>query len=242
MPAAVPPQIYARTGNPAQAQPAASITRISGVATFTWIGDDPLTKTPHVTLQKETATAGVFADVVRRSGRVVEDMEFTLAYTPQPLQRSGPQTHYWVVEWQAVPWVGAPGVDALDARGGVPLGNYRFHVEGAGWTLDSNPFAVVAGGVMLGAPMRTGGNVKVSVNWSSPKGWRLMDMALNSNQPVPVRSQTVNVELLNNADAVVGGGTVSTDAMGSAQVTDIAAATKVRVTDRFTNTVTVSLP
>lgn len=240
VPATVPALVYARTGTPAQAQPAASIPRISGIATFTWIGDDPLTKTPRVTLQKETG--GVFANVTRRSGRPVEDMEIVLAYSPSPLQRSGPQTHFWVAEWQAVPWVGATGVDALGDRGGLPLGNYRFHVEGAGWTLDSNPFAVVSGGAILAVPTRTGGNVRTIVSWHAPKGWRLMDMSANSNTPVPVRSQQVTVELLSAADAVVATQAVATDGSGVVQVPDSGAAAKVRVTDRFGNAATANLP
>ncbi|MBL0214406.1 MAG: hypothetical protein IPQ07_11015 [Myxococcales bacterium] len=242
VPATVPDLVYARTGKPAQAQPQATISRVSGIATFTWIGDDPLTRTPHVTLQKETGTPGAFANVTRRSGRPVEDMEVTIAYTPSPLQRSGPQTHFWVAEWQAVPWVGAPGLDNLSDRGGLPLGNYRFHVEGAGWSLDSDPFAVIAGGVVLGAPSRTAGNVKVGVSWHAPKGWRLMDMSLSSNQPVPVRSQQVTVELLTAADAVLSSATVATDASGNAQVADLGSAAKVRVQDRFGNTATSPLP
>ena len=242
VPATIPDVVWARAGKPTQAQPAATIPRVSGLATFTWIGDDPLTKTPHVTLQKETTTPGTFADVTRRSGRVVEDMEVTIVYSPSPLQRSGPQTHFWVAEWQAVPWVGAPGLDSLDDRGGVPLGNYRFHVEGSGWTLDSSPFAVVTGGVVLGQPTRASGNVRVGVTWHAPKGWRLMDTQLMSNQPVPLRAQQVTVDLLNAADAVVSTGGATTDGSGNVSVADIAAATKVRVTDRFGNIGTATLP
>jgi len=240
VPATVPALVYARTGTPAQAQPAASIPRVSGIATFTFIGDDPLTKTPKVTLQKETG--GVYANVTRRSGRPVEDMEIVLAYSPSPLQRSGPQTHFWVAEWQAVPWVGMTGLDTLNDRGGLPLGNYRFHVEGAGWMLDSTPFAVVAGGVILAPPTRTGGNVRTVTSWHAPKGWRLMDMASNSNTPVPVRSQQVTVELLTAADVALSTQTVSTDGSGVAQVPDNVAAVKVRVTDRFGNSATANLP
>src|SRR5688572_18916343 len=169
VPATVPAGIWARTGTPAQAQPLAQIPRVAGIATFVWIGDDPSTQTPRVTLQYET-TPGVWDAVKRRSGRIVEDGEIVLAYTPNPLQRSGPQTHYWVVEWQAVPWVGASTLDGLGDRGGVPLGNYRFHVDGKGWSLDSAPFAVVGGGVSLTAT-RTGGNIQTSVRWHASKGW-----------------------------------------------------------------------
>ncbi len=241
VPATVPSLVYARTGTPTQAQPAATISRISGVATFTWIGDDPLTKTPRVTLQKET-NPGTFANVTRRSGRPVQDMEVVLAYSPSPLQRSGPQTHFWVAEWQAVPWLGETGLDSLNDRGGLPLGNYRFHVEGAGWMLDSTPFAVVAGGVILAPPTRTGGNVRTVVSWYAPKGWRLMDMSAPSNTPVQVRSQQVTVELLTAADVVLSTQSASTDGSGAVLVPDNAAATKIRVTDRFGNSAILALP
>ena len=239
VPTTIPAGIWARTGSPTQAQPLAQIPRVAGVATFVWIGDDPSTQTPKVTLQYETAT-NTWAPLARRSGRIVEDSEIVLAYTPNPLQRSGPQTHYWVAEWQAVPWLGAPGLDALDDRGGVPLGNYRFHVEGKGWSLDSAPFAVVGGGVSLTA-MRTGGNIQTSVRWHAPKGWRLLDMALMSNQPIPVKSQQVKVELLGTADAVLSIAMPTTDGAGNVSVADNAAALKVRVTDRFGNIATIPL-
>jgi hypothetical protein len=62
-----------------------------------------------------------------------------------------------------------------------------------------------------------------------------------SNQPIPVRSQDVTVELLGAADAVLSTATVTTDGAGVASVPDNAAALKVRVTDRFGNAATVAL-
>jgi neutral ceramidase len=243
IPATVPPVTWARTGTPAQAQPQGPISRVSGIATFVWIGDDPSVRTPRVTLQLETAPgSGTFAPVARRSGRVVDDGEIVLAYTPSPLQRSGPQTHVWVAEWQAVPWVGAPNVNGLDARGGVPLGNYRFHVDGEGWALDSQPFAVVAGGLELAGVTRTGGVVKAQVTWNAPKGWRLMDLQLASNQPVPVRSQPVQVTLLDGVGGTVASMQVTSDANGNAQVPEVAGARNLRIADRFGNSSTVAIP
>ena len=241
VPTTIPSVTWARTGTPTQAQPAAQIPRISGIATFTWIGDDPQTKTPHVTLQKET-TPGNFAAVTRRSGRVVDDAEVVIAYTPSPLQRTGPQTHVWVAEWQAVPWLGAPNVDSLDDRGGVPLGKYRFHVEGNGWMIDSNAFTVVPGGLVVDQPARTGGTIYASANWHAPNGWRLMDMALKSNQPIPVRVQLVTVTLLGAGNVDLGSTQVTTDGSGLASVPNNAAAVSIKITDRFGNAATVPIP
>ena len=233
VPSSVPASVWSRVGPPAQSQPSPTIPRVSGVAQFVWIGDDPSTQTPHVTLEYEVSTNN-FVPVTRRSGRVVEDQEIVLAYTPNPLQRSGPQTHYWVAEWQAVPWVGATGLDSLDDRGGVPLGRYRFHVEGKGWMLDSDPFQVVTG-VVAPSAVRSGGTIHTTARWFAAKGWRLMDMSLMSNQPVPVRNQRVTIELLNSTNTPIASASVMTDANGIADMADNALAASVRVTDRFGN-------
>ena len=237
VPTAVPAGTWVRSGTPTQAQPAAQVERVAGLATFVWLGDDPAVKTPRVTLQRDTG-GGTFANVTRKSGRPVEDQELVLSYTPSPLVRaSAPQTHVWAVEWQAVPWLGAPGLDTLDDRGGLPLGNYRFHVAGSTWTLDSQPFAVVAGGVAI-TPTRAAGTIKTVVTWSAPKGWRLMDMSLMSNQPVPVRSQQVTVELLGTAGVSLSTASMNTDSAGAVSVPDNALAMAVKVTDRFGNSAT----
>ena len=240
VPATVPVETWARTGTPAQAQPDASIPRVAGLATFVFYGDDPNVRTPHVTLQRD-AGGGTFVDVLRRSGRAVDDLELVRAYTPVPLQRTGPQHHVWVVEWQAVPWLGAPAVDGLDARGGVALGTYRFHVAGKGWTLDSSPFSVVPGGVELTAAARAGTTIAITAALHAPKGWRLMDMTRPSNLAVPIASQQVTVELLGAGDAVLSTTVVTTDATGVATVPDNVQALKVRVMDRFTNVATRAL-
>jgi hypothetical protein len=239
VPATVPVETWARTGPPATAQPDAQIQRVSGIATFVFYGDDPQVKTPQVTLQYE-ASPGVYSDVTRKSGRVVEDQEVTKAYTPSPLQRMGPQHHVWVVEWQAVPWLGSPDGDTFDTRGNVRLGNYRFHVVGSAWTLDSNPFAVVPGGLQVTAARAT--TINVGVHWYAPKGWRLMDMNLMSNQPIPVRSQSVTVSLLDAANAVKSTAIVATDGNGSVAVPDVSGATQAKVTDASGNSLTVPIP
>ncbi len=244
VPTTIPDHTWARTGPPVQAQPAAQIPRVSGIAQFVWLGDDPQTQTPRVLLERETATQGTFAPVTRRSGRLVEDQELVVAYTPNPLQRgTTPQQHVWVVEWQAVPWLGEAGLDALGARAGVPLGTYRFHVTGKSWTLDSAPFEVVAGGLLVRtATPVTAGHIAATVALHAPQGWRLLDMDLPSNQPVPLRSAAVTVDLLDANGAVKRTAAVSTDANGGVEVAPVAGATQLRVTDGFGNSSTLGFP
>src|SRR6185503_19529289 len=101
--ATVPEDTWVRSGTPAQAQPEATISRVSGIATFVWIGDDPLVKTPIVHLQREAGPAWV--DVTRANGSAITDGELVRTYTPQPLRRVAgqAQTHVWAVEYQVVP-------------------------------------------------------------------------------------------------------------------------------------------
>jgi neutral ceramidase len=238
IPATVPIDTWARTGTPAQAQPAATIERVAGIATFVWIGDDPQVKTPHVTLMREI-TPGLYAPATRHSGRVVDDQEVTIAYTPEPLVRSGPQTHVWVAEWQAVPWLGAPGLDSLDDRGGVPLGNYRFRVDGDKFSIDSAPFTVVPGGLMASASRGT--TINATAKWWAQKGWRLMDMVANSNMPVPVRNQQVTVVLKDGSGGTLATSTATTDANGGVSVGNNASAVTVQITDRFGNVASATI-
>ena len=242
VPAAVDAEVWLRSGAPATAQPPAQVPRVAGLATFVWYGDDPAVKLPVVTLEREGK--GGFAPVLRRSGRPVRDGDFLLTYTPVPLNRDGdtPQRHAWAVEWQAVPWLGADGLDGLADRAGVPLGRYRFHVAGDGWTLASDPFEVVAGGVAIAAT-RADTTLTVTATMSAPTGFRLLDLSAPSNRPVPLRAQEVTVELLGAGDAVLDTRTVTTSDAGQASfdAAVVATAVAVRVTDRFGNVATDTL-
>ena len=238
IPDPVPELVYVRGGAPlASPQPPASVPRL-GLARFAWIGEDPMAGTPRVTLQRETSP-GTYTDLTRRSGRTIVDGEMLLFHTPDPLLRSGTmaRTHYWVVEWQAVtPW-GAPGMDALEDRPGLPLGTYRFHVEGTGYAIDSDPFTVTAGALEVAA-MRAGTTITATATYHAPDGFRLLTLDGDSNAPVPVSSGTVTVEL----DLSTGGTRTFTDvapaADGTVTVdagTDAALTTTVRIVDRFGN-------
>lgn len=250
VPATVPVEVYYRdkpedaTGL-TQAQPAAQVRRLES-AYFVWLGEDALAGTPRVTLQREaTPGAGDFADVVRRSGRKVQDGDLIVTWTPLPLRRTeGEQrTHYWTVEWQAVPVWGAVGLDDLEDRAGVPLGRYRFHVEGTGYTLDSDPFEVVAGAITVGAT-RTDTSITATMSYEPTAGWRLMDQGRPANRAIPVHRGPVTVRL-----SLSGGGTVEfvdVALAGDGQVTvdaggDAANVASVEVIDRFGNSGSATL-
>jgi neutral ceramidase len=244
IPDAVSERIWLRAGPVASAQPAATVSRVSGIATFVWRGEDPAINTPVVTLQRETSPgSGTFADVTRRSGRVVRDGDLLLMYTPLPVRREDdPQEHYWAVEWQAIPWVGAVdqtlgGLDGLDARAGAPLGSYRFRVQGEGYALFSNPFEVVATSLGVTAS-RNGNNIEATVRLDAPDGFRLLSLSGDSNRPVPINGGTadVSLQMQNGPDmefpgvAIGADGRISVDA--GANAANVAGVT---ITDRFGN-------
>jgi hypothetical protein len=246
VPSSVPGIVYARDAAPiTTAQPAASIRRL-GSAYFTWIGEDPLSGTPRLVLEREEpAGSGTFVPVRRRSGRPVVDQDVLLTHTPDPLVREGTaaRTHYYVAEWQAVtPW-GTLDADDVSDRPGVPLGRYRFHVRGTGYDLTSNAFEVTPGAVDVTA-MRDGTALALSVGYLAPDGWRLLHLQQRSNERVTMSGGTVTVEVTLSSggprtftDVPVGGdGSVRVDLAG-----DAASATAVRVVDRFGNAGMVAL-
>src|SRR6185369_1861857 len=101
-------------------------------------------------------------------------------------------------------------------------------------SLDSNAFQVVTGGANVIAA-RVGTNIQATLRYDAPKGWRLMDMNLMSNRPIPVRNTQTTVELLDGSDNVLGSSSQVTDGNGIVSVANNASAVKVRVTDPFGN-------
>lgn len=187
VPATIPPALFARGATVASAQPAPAVPRLD-VARFVWIGEDPIESTPRVVLERESATAGTFEPVLRRSTREVQDGDLLLTYTPDPLVREGdaPRTHHWLVEWQVTaPWGTEEGDDALAARAGVPLGRYRFRVTGAGYEVASEAFEVVPAAIAVTAT-REGDAIRIGATLHAPNGWRLLRIAGPSNAPYPV--------------------------------------------------------
>jgi hypothetical protein len=196
-----------------------------------------------VTLEREVS-AGVFAPVRRRSGRAVTDGEVVISYTPQPLVRvpGEAQTHYWAVEWQPVPWLGARSesggsLDELEARAALPLGRYRFHVAGAAFELTSQPFEVVPAplDVSVTRDVDTLVRLTLTVSLNAAQGYRLLDLELPSNRAVPLRQTALQITLTH----AVGPDTLlalSTDDLGQLTFDEPGAPVlSVRVTDPHDN-------
>lgn len=231
VPASVPADVYFRLhAHPATAQPEPTIPRVTGVARFVWIGEDPMSGTPRVALEREDA-AGTFVPVVRGSGRPVTDLDLIVVWTPLPLALgTEPRTHYWTVEWQAV----APfGTADLEDRAGLPLGRYRFHVEGTGYVLDSDPFEVVAGPIEVTARVE-GADVVVSARYQPRDGWRLLREDGLSNRDVALSAGPLDIEVTREGGSAE---TLTTPAGAEVRITPAAGAriVRVRVRDRFGN-------
>jgi neutral ceramidase len=237
IPASVPTEVWMRRGvHPASGQPSATIERVTGVARFVWIGEDPLSGTPRVRLEREVG--GSFEPVRRRSGREVEDLDFLVVWTPVPLLQTGdPRTHYWALEWQAV------GVEhgALEDRAGLPLGRYRFHVEGAGYTIDSAPFEITRGSIDVRASLE-GAAIAIDARYQPREGWRLLDLEGPADRDVPVLAGPLEVVIEQEGGgsetvsaALTGPGLARVTPSGSGRVT------RVVVRDRFGNEGVTSL-
>lgn len=200
VPETVPESLYLRPDvDVTQAQPRATIPRL-GLNHFVWVGEDPVAGTPTVTIEREQA-GGTFAPLTRRSGRVVRDRDLLLLWTPTPLEATeGPRTHHWVAEWQAVPATGSADDTDLDARAALPLGRYRFHVEGVGYTLTSDPFEVVPASLETSV-VQTASQLELDVARDGRGGFRLLDLEMPSNARVPIRAGDVEARI-----TVEGGG------------------------------------
>jgi hypothetical protein len=64
---------------------------------------------------------------------------------------------------------------------------------------------------------------------------------MNSNQPVPIRSQPVTVALLDAGGATLSSAQLITDANGNASVPDNASAQGIQIIDQFGNVGTGSI-
>ncbi|MCC6877709.1 MAG: hypothetical protein IT378_25595, partial [Sandaracinaceae bacterium] len=236
IPATVPDRLVARLYQPiTSAQPPASAPRLTNVL-FTWIGEDPITGTPRAHIERESETSpGTGEPLRRRSGRLVEDADVILTWTPQPIN-GDPQTHYWTVEWQVAAPLGMPGFASPAARAGLPLGRYKIVVQGSGYTVESDPFDVTPGALELRSTVM-GSDLVIEVGYHAPEGYRLLDLQAGANRFVPVRGASVEVVLTPG-----GAQTLATDASGRVTLAGAATGvTRVQVTDPYGNTGSLDL-
>ncbi len=245
IPASSPSYLATQAGvdTPIQLVEGATIHRLDTVY-FTWIGAHPLHGTPRVHIEREVS-AGTWETVTRRSGRAVEDADFILTWTPDPLESPAPggdpRTHYWTVEWQAVPALGQAGLEGFPDRLGLPVGRYRFAVDvpaGAGHLgttqyLVTREFEVAPASLRVAVERLAGGSATITVSALAPSGFRLLDRTAGANRPIPLRGAAVHVEL-------AGGATVDVTLDDSGQATFAAPAGAISVTDAFGNTGTGS--
>lgn len=227
VPSAVPAYLLTRLLRPVTSvQPAPTVRRLENVF-FTWIGEDPFDGTPRVFLERETAP-DTWEPVTRRSGRPVQDGDLILTWTPDPIlpEEGTPRTHYYTVELQAVAPLGMEGLGSLADRAGLPLGRYRFVVEGTGYTLASDPFTVEGAALALTVE-DAGADLRVTVQYAPPAdGYRLLDLEALSNAPLPVRTAPVSVSI--DGDAPVE---LTTDENGVLVVAGAAGAARIVVSE-----------
>ena len=242
IPTTVPSSVYARGINLVSGTLPTTISRF-GFAKFVWIGEDPLEHTPDVTLEADDGH-GNFSPVTRQSGRAVTDGDFLLSETPDPVRRasaSDVRTHYWVIEWQAVPGIGWAGFDDLATRAGLPLGNYRFHVEGAGYTIDSPTFVVSAAPLAVTVAASGSNMTTVTAAYTATNGYRLLSSVDPSNGTIYLRGATVNIAVnyTDTSGQLFTG--VVLDANGSATLNTTKPVANAQVTDAYRNTGTGTL-
>lgn len=107
----------------------AEVPRVQGLVQFAWQGGDARVDLPTVTLQRLDGEDWVPATT--RSGRPITDAfhDLLMTWTPDPLfPVTALQTHRWWIVWQAV--------DHVSDKAGLPLGTYRFKVDGHHFTGD----------------------------------------------------------------------------------------------------------
>lgn len=199
VPDRVPPETVLRTGElPPEAQPAPSVPRVIGRATFLFYGGDPSEDLPEVVLEREEG--GRFVPVRRRSGRLLDGRgrEMVLIYTPLP--PAGPvERHLWAVEWQAVGWDRDAATVGLGGALSAPIGRYRFVAQGRAsgrpYRVESRPFSVVADGVIRVQAGLSGGRISGRAIYPVGAGYRLLRLDAPSDGEVPVWGPlTVRVE------------------------------------------------
>lgn len=251
VPAAVPAGLFVRTfkSPPTAPQPAASIVRVAGRASFVFYGGDPEEDTPKVTLERE-AMPGVFAAVETRSGRALgsRGRDILLTYTPQPIdaEPGKASAHLWAVEWQAVGW-DRKDRQGLDVALEAPLGRYRFAVrgtaEGKPYQLTSSPFVVTAEGAIQVKASRSGTRVTLTPSYPVGEGFRLLRLDGPSNgEPLVLGPVTVTLRSKKDGKTEQKTTTAGTTPLALDTALDVSAGLEVTVEDAAQNRGVATVP
>ena len=218
----------------------AQLARVGGLLQFAWEGGDPMVDPPYVLLEHEVG--GEWESVRTKSGRPITEAmaDILVGYTPDPLfPHSADQKHYYWAAWQAVGHV--------NDRMGLPLGNYRFRVDGRKyignsetWPWDSEPYEMVTESFEL-VPATVQLEESTDGVWAwvdaHALGFRLADIDGNSRGRNPIRG-TISVDV----DGTVTDIDVSDIVDGRAKIlVDVSAATAISVTDAYGNTGSLTL-
>ena len=116
--------------------PTAQIPRVCGIATFVWIGDDPQVKTPHVTLQYETSPGVVRGRHAQERSRRRGSGDRDRVHAVAAATHAGRRRTSGSSSGRRCRGSARPTATRSTRAASVRLGNYRFHVDGKGWTLD----------------------------------------------------------------------------------------------------------
>lgn len=198
VPSRVPAYVYAWDGvAPRTAQPDAKVQRLTGIASFLWVGGDAIVDYPSVAIQRESPVgSGQYVDVLHPSGRPWSDVgyEVMVTYTPDPLDWESLNTHYWYATFQAV-----QDEPSLEYSAGLALGKYRFKVLGkttassggsfpfqtTAYSLYSDPFEITANTELKVAGTYASGTLSITASYpEATRGFRLISMSAENARAV----------------------------------------------------------
>lgn len=240
VPSAVPVSLATRTGiAPVTSQPATTVARLQS-ARFVFEGSSPLIGNPKVHVERDEN--GTFVPLTTRSGRPVADGEVLVSYTPFPLtaKHADLTHHYFTAEWQLVAPRGFDG-ESYAGRTALPLGRYRFAVDGPGYTVASEPFTVEPS-VLDVKTVAAAAGIAITTAYDATNGYRLLDDEVPSNGLVPARSRSLAVRFFNGSSALGASQQVTSGADGVVTLAAPGGATRVVVTDAAGNEGSSSLP
>lgn len=194
-----------------QFAPPARVRRVQDIVQFLWYGGDPAVDLPYVVVEREVD--GAWEEVLTDSGRTVSSPmhDILLATTPTPLfPPDATQTHTWWLGWQAV--------SHMSNRAGLPTGTYRLRIYGnrytggaQTWPWPSEPYELTTPSFEVepaNIRLRLQGNLLQGWIQAPEQGFRLVDVAGNSQGTNPVRGATLLAKFADGSTTALTPGAV----------------------------------